>query len=75
MQTYQISVEDKDSLLLLQILHNLKIVQDIQTIQATQNEHEAWTFSSAQSLNNAYSDAEPDYDNVPLKTINPQFKA
>ncbi len=73
MQTYQISVEDKDSILLLQILRNLKIVQDIQTMQVTQNEHDSWTFSTAQLLNSAYSETEPNYENVPLRTINPRF--
>lgn len=74
MQTFQISVNDNDSALFLQILRNLKMVQDVKAIQATQDEHEAWTFSSAQTLNNAYSDQEPDYTNISLKTKNPHFK-
>lgn len=75
MQTFQISVEDNDSILFLQILRNLKIVQDVKALQATQNEHEAWTFSSAEMLDMAYSDQEPDYKSISLKNINPHFKS
>lgn len=74
MQTFQISVNDNDSSLFLQILRNLKMVQDVKALQATQDEHQAWTFSSAQMLETIYSDQEPDYTNISLKNQNPHFK-
>lgn len=73
MKTYQITVEDEDSELLYQILKNLKIIKYVQS-EDLEAFHQDWVESSISNLNNAYADNEPDYTQVPLKELNPNFQ-
>jgi hypothetical protein len=73
MKTYQITVEDKDSELLFQILKNLKIVKHFQSEDLVEFQQD-WIALATESLNNAYADNEPDYEQVPLKQVNPNYQ-